>query len=70
MQNISNDSIIIRKVINDDAKQYIELINSVWRVSYKNILPEEVFIDREKTSEDKIIDFLQFYFYNFNIYQL
>ncbi len=65
MQNISNDSIIIRKVINDDAKQYIELINSVWRVSYKNILPEEVFIDSEKTSEDKIKNFAN-KFYNYN----
>lgn len=57
MKNITNTSIIIRKVENNDAKQYIELINSVWRVAYKNILPEEVFIDREKAAENKIKNF-------------
>ena len=48
IKTTSNDLILIRKVRNDDAKQYIELINSVWRDAYKNIFPEEVFIDRER----------------------
>lgn len=48
IQTTSNDLILIRKVRNDDAKQYIELINSVWRDVYKNIFPEDVFIDRER----------------------
>lgn len=60
-----NDSIVIRKVRNNDAKQYIELINSVWRVAYKNILPEEVFIDRERKTENKIKNFAN-KFYNDN----
>ncbi len=56
-QTTSNDSILIRKVRNDDAKQYIELINSVWRVAYKDIFPEEVFIDRERGKENRIKSF-------------
>lgn len=48
IKNKLNDSILIRKVRNDDAIQYIELINFVWRVAYKNIFPEDVFIDRER----------------------
>lgn len=65
MKNIQNDSIIIRKVRNDDARQYIELINSVWRVAYKKIFPEEVFSEKETTSSDKIKNFAN-RFYNDN----
>lgn len=64
-QTTSNDSILIRKVTNNDARQYIELINSVWRVAYKNIFPEEVFIDREKGTENRIKSFAD-KFYNDN----
>lgn len=57
MKTKINNSILIRKVRNDDAKQYIELINSVWRDAYKNIFPEEVFIDREREKENRIKSF-------------
>lgn len=59
IQIISNDLILIRKVRNDDAKQYIELINSVWRDAYKNIFPEDVFIDREREKENRIKNFAE-----------
>lgn len=59
IQTISNDLILIRKVRNDDAKQYIELINSVWRDAYKNIFPEDVFIDREREKENRIKNFAE-----------
>ena len=65
IQATSNDLILIRKVRNDDAKQYIELINSVWRDAYKNIFPEDVFIDREREKENKIKTFAE-KFYNDN----
>lgn len=65
IQTTSNDLILIRKVRNDDAKQYIELINSVWRDVYKNIFPEDVFIDREREKENRIKDFAK-KFYNDN----
>ena len=58
IQTTSNDLILIRKVRNDDAKQYIELINSVWRDAYKNIFPEDVFINREREKENRIIKIL------------
>ena len=48
IKTTSNDLILIRKVRNDDAKQYIELINSVWRDAYKNIFPEECIIREVK----------------------
>lgn len=57
IQTTSKDSILIRKVTNSDARQYIELINSVWRDAYKNIFQEEVFIDRERETENRIKSF-------------
>ena len=65
IKTTSNDLILIRKVRNDDAKQYIELINSVWRDAYKGIFPEEVFIDREREKENRIKNFAE-KFYNDN----
>ncbi len=65
IKTTSNDFILIRKAIKNDAKQYIELINSVWRVAYKNIFPEEVFINREKETEKRIKNFAD-KFYNDN----
>lgn len=59
IQTTSNDLILIRKVRNEDAKQYIELINSVWRDAYKNIFPEDVFIDREREKENRIKNFAE-----------
>lgn len=42
----------IRKITADDADQFIRLGNLVWRSAYKNIFPEEVFVQRE--SEERI----------------
>ena len=41
----------IRKVKPEDARSWVILHNKVWRVAYKNIFPEEVFIDRESKFE-------------------
>ena len=47
----------IRKTELKDAEQHVRLGLSVWRSAYKNIFPEEVFIDRENKAEDKIKNF-------------
>ena len=44
----------IRKCEITDAEQYVTLHNLVWRDAYKHIFPEEVFIDREKRTKEKI----------------
>lgn len=50
-------SINIRKVRQNDARQYVNLINSVWKAAYSHIFSEEVFIDKEKRTEEKIKKF-------------
>ena len=52
-----NGEIIIRKVKQDDARGYIELVNFVWRKAYSHIFPEEVFLEREASAEKKIKNF-------------
>ena len=47
----------IRKVKPEDARGWVILHNKVWRDAYKNIFPEEVFIDRESKMEEKIKTF-------------
>ena len=47
----------IRKVKPEDARGWVILNNKVWRDAYKNIFPEEVFIDRESKLEEKIKTF-------------
>lgn len=47
----------IRKTELKDAEQHVRLGLSVWRCAYKNIFPEEVFIDKENKAEDKIKNF-------------
>ena len=46
-------NIIIRKAKTEDADQFINLLNYVWRVTYKNIFAEEVFVDREQNAYKK-----------------
>ena len=50
-------NIIIRKVKNEDAEQYIKLNNLVWRDAYGHIFPEEVFEERELKTYKKIKEF-------------
>ena len=47
----------IRKVKSEDARKWYELCNRVWRNAYRDIFPEEVFIERENQLEEKIKDF-------------
>lgn len=58
-----NDDIIIRKVEPKDKEQYINLLNSVWKDSYKHIFPKEVFIERENNASNQIKNFSNV-FYN------
>ena len=44
----------IRALRKDDAREYVELHNIIWRDAYSHIFPEEVFIDREKNSHERI----------------
>lgn len=59
------EDIIIRKVKPEDARQYLNLVNLVWRVAYKHIFPEEVFVERESLIEERIKTFNE-NFYNDN----
>ena len=54
--------IIIRKVESKDAEQYIHLRNFVWCDAYKNILPEQVFIEKQACAEQEIKDFDKIYY--------
>ena len=47
----------IRKVNSNDARGWLTLANMVWRVAYKNIFPEEVFIEKEKQLDERIKTF-------------
>ena len=59
-------NIIFRKVNAKDAEEYIKLVDFVWRDAYKDIFPEEVFLDRESHFEEKLKNFDKI-FYNDNI---
>ena len=47
-EKIMNNEIKIRKVKAEDAEQWSKLQNLVWRYAYKDLLPESVFVEREK----------------------
>lgn len=47
----------IRKVNSSDAREWFIFLFKVWRDAYKDIFPEEVFIDRESKLEEKVKDF-------------
>ena len=54
---MNNETIIIRKVNENDAYNWFLLVNKVWRYAYKDIFPEEVFIDRDNKIEQKVKTF-------------
>ena len=47
----------IRKVTSNDAREWTIFGLKIWRDAYKNIFPEQVFIDRESKLEEKIKTF-------------
>ncbi len=49
----------IRKVKKEDAREWFVFGFKIWRDTYKNIFPEEVFIDRESKLEEKVKDFVK-----------
>ena len=51
------DNIIIRQAKADDAEQFVNLHNFIWRYAYGDILPEDVFVKREQKTQQKIEDF-------------
>ncbi len=57
-------NIIIRKVQSKDAEQFIKLRNFVWRIAYKDIFPEEVFVEKEARAEQEIKNFDNYYYNN------
>ena len=50
-------NIKIRKVTKEDGFGWYTLTNKVWRYAYKDIFPEEVFIDNENRFEDRVKHF-------------
>ena len=50
-------NVIIRMVRSEDAEQYITLVNKVWRIAYKHIFPDAVFVDRDAHSAERIAHF-------------
>lgn len=48
---------IFREFISGDEKQIVPLINRVWRSAYSGIFPDEVFVNREKNSAKKILNY-------------
>ncbi len=47
----------IRKVESKDARDWFVFGFKIWRDAYKNIFPEEVFVDRESKLEEKVKNF-------------
>ena len=54
---MNKDLLKIRKVKSEDARKWFVFGFKVWRDAYKNIFPEEVFIDRESKLEERVKDF-------------
>lgn len=54
---MNNGVITIRKVNENDAFEWMKLVNRVWRCAYKHIFPEEVFIEKDKNIDKKIATF-------------
>ena len=52
--------IVIRKVKPEDAVMWTDLGNKVWRIAYKDIFPEEVFIANEARNPKRIESFSRF----------
>ena len=51
---IETNRFIYRKIENEDAKDWFMLLNRVWRNAYKDIFPEEVFIEKDNKIDEKI----------------
>ena len=54
---MDKNNVLIRKAIAEDAEQYIRLKNLVWRNAYKDIFPEEVFLEMESKFAEKVEKF-------------
>ena len=48
-----------RLVRKEDGYEWYTLINKVWRIAYKDIFPEEVFHERDKSIDDKVSEFTE-----------
>lgn len=53
-----NEIINIRKVEAKDEKTWFKFKNKVWRIAYKDIFPEEVFVEKEKNAQEKEKSFM------------
>ena len=51
---MTNQEIIIKKASENEIEDFVNLGNQVWRIAYKHIFPEEVFIHNEKSAPLKI----------------
>ena len=51
------ENVTIRPVRPEDARGWCVLGNRVWRVAYRQIFPEEVFLEKENRLEEKIARF-------------
>ena len=51
---MTNPEIIIKKASENEIEDFVSLGNQVWRIAYKHIFPEEVFIENEKRAPIKI----------------
>ena len=56
---MDKELINIRKVNEKDALEWFTLKNKVWRDAYKDIFPEEVFIENDNKVEQKVKTFTQ-----------
>lgn len=54
---MNKDFLKIRKVESKDAREWFVLGFKVWRDAYKDIFPEEVFLEKESRLEEKVKDF-------------
>ena len=54
---MSRETVTIRPVRSEDARAWCMLGIRVWRVAYRHIFPEEVFLEKENRVEEKIKSF-------------
>ena len=67
---MDKDLIKIRKVKSEDARDWFVFGFKIWRDAYKNIFPEEVFVDRESKLEEKVKgyeDIINYIMYEMNL---
>lgn len=56
---MNDEKIVIRKVNENDGYDWMKLVNSVWRASYKHIFPEEVFQEKDNNIDKKVATFTE-----------